>query len=73
MFAQMVSTLWLSHQSSFGRPVTHVALNTWEGFVDAISASNCARFSNRLDPYSYSIPCFWHIFPRRPPIQPVHP
>ncbi len=73
MFARMVSTLWLSHQSTFGWPVTPVALNTWEGFAEAIYASNCARFSNQPDPYSYSISCFWHIFPRRPPIQLVRP
>jgi hypothetical protein len=48
-------------------------LNTWDGFADAISASNCPRFSNWPDPYSYNIPYFWHIFPRRPLIQPVRP
>ncbi len=33
-FAWMVSTLWLSHQSTFGRLVTPAALNTWEGFAN---------------------------------------
>ena len=32
-FALIVSILWVSHQSTLGRPVTPAALNIWVGLT----------------------------------------
>lgn len=71
--ARIVSIWCVSHQSTFGLPVTPAALSTCVGLTRRMSASMPRRSSRRARPYSKAILCSLRYSPSRPPIHPLLP